>query len=296
MPQTCTVQCSWYLRQKEPANPQSFLTSASSLISELPPSSIAHLPHPPRSLFPLSELFLSPPTLQHPLFPNRSTYPLAHPCTTLSPPPLHPLPPAAPRKSLCPSIPTRISFLKTGKSSSFGYWGWRVGSSRGILDASRQGAKDTGCRTAEDSRARGHEGQAHQKPHPWARVGTSSRAASVVELWEAGEMRQSLSPSPSSHWIKSGRMWPAIFFSALSRLLKFLQQQKYSSTPPYFTWCNTTHNREDHMSSCLFFTWLEWPNNSLRSLKKHFNKYQGLWLEEMGKLSCRKKALRTQVH
>lgn len=166
MPQTCTVQCSWYLRQKEPANPQSFLTSASSLISELPPSSIAHLPHPPRSLFPLSELFLSPPTLQHPLFPNRSTYPLAHPCTTLSPPPLHPLPPAAPRKSLCPSIPTRISFLKTGKSSSFGYWGWRVGSSRGILDASRQGAKDTGCRTAEDSRARGHEGQAHQKPHP----------------------------------------------------------------------------------------------------------------------------------
>lgn len=59
---TYTVQWSWYLRQKAPANPQSFLTSASALVAELPPSSIAHLPHPPHSLFPPSELFLSPST------------------------------------------------------------------------------------------------------------------------------------------------------------------------------------------------------------------------------------------
>lgn len=43
------------------------------------------------------------------------------------------------------------------------------------------------------------------------------------------------------------------------------------------------------MSSCLFFTWIEWPNNSLVSLQKHFNKYHGLCWEEMGKLLWRKK-------
>lgn len=160
---TCTVQCSKFLRQKVPANPQSFLTPASALISELPPSSVTHLPHPPCLLFPPSELFLSPPTLQHPLFPNGSMYPLAHPCMTLPPPALQPLPPASPSKCLCPSIPSRMSFMETGKRSSLSYWQWHVGSSGGTWRRQTvcQGPQ-LNCRTATDSIASWHEVQVHQ--------------------------------------------------------------------------------------------------------------------------------------
>lgn len=207
---------------------------------------------------------------------------------TLPPPPLHPL---HHQGSTCAlSLPPKHPPWRQGKRSHLDY---RSGLIQGKL-----GHKKTGCQghQLQDSIAGAHEVQVHQKPHPWAKVGTSRRALAPLELQEASDRRQSSSQSPSSHWVKSGRIWPAIFFSAASKLLRFLQQQKYSSNPLYFTRCNTTHNTEDHMSSCLFFTWLEWPNNSLRSLQKHFNKYHGLCLEEMGELLCRRKALRIQVH
>lgn len=289
---TYTVQSSRYLRQKSPANPQfpHFCLCSHCWVASLfhrPPATSSSLSSHPVICFCLLQRYSILSSQTVPRTPLRTLARLCHlllstPCLlhhqgspcALPPPPEHP-----------PWKQGKEAILATG-----------VGSSRGNLATSKQGAKDTDCRTAQDSIAGGHEGQVHQEPHPWARVGTSSGAVAPLELREASERRQSSPQSPSSHWINSGRIWPAIFFSAASKPLKFLQQQKYSSNPLYFTWCDATHNTEDHMSSCLFFTWLEWPNNSLGSLQKHFNKYHGLCLEEMGELLCRRKALGIQVH
>lgn len=69
MPGPPSIQYWWYPSQKAPAHPQNF-SRASALISEPPPSPIAHLPHPPHSFLPPGELFLSLPTLQRLFFPN----------------------------------------------------------------------------------------------------------------------------------------------------------------------------------------------------------------------------------
>lgn len=167
----------------------SFFTCASALISEPPPSSIAHLPHPPRSFFPPSELFLSPPTLQHLLFPNHSTSPPREPlhgCVTSSSPS-----PAfrTTERSLSPSTPTWMSSHGDGQKLA-----WAMEGSKWASPGKLNPAERAQCSAVGLSRTPTAGGQEmHQEGHPWARAGTSSGAVTAAELREAGEMRQSSS-------------------------------------------------------------------------------------------------------
>lgn len=160
----------------------SFFTCASALISEPPPFSIAHLPHPPHFFFPPSELFLSPPTLQHLLFPNRSTSPPREPlhgCVTSSSPPsafrtteevpvsFHPYPDVFP--------------WRQGQKSAWATEDSKWASPGKLIPAER--AQSPAAGLPRTPTADGQE--MHQEGHPWARAGTSSGAVTATEIWEA---------------------------------------------------------------------------------------------------------------
>lgn len=197
---TCIVWCSQYLRQKAPTNPQSFLTSDSTFTCELPSSSITHLPHPPQCLFPPSELFRM---LQHPPFPNCSTYALEHPSTTLPPFPFHLLPLQGSSSAL---PPPEMFFMGTEERSSFGCWGWWVGLSRGNLDASRQGPRVPAAGLPGAPEPAGMKCGC-TKSQSELSLGTHS-SRTPRSRWEKWD---SPCQSSLSHWIKSDKMWPAFF-------------------------------------------------------------------------------------
>lgn len=122
-----------------------------------------------------------------------------------------------------------------------------MGLSRGNLDASRQGAKGTSCRTARGSRASGNEVWVHKEP------ATELYPVTAAGLQEAGERNEAVHLNLLQATELRVAGYGLHFFFSSAQVCAATEEQLNPTVSPGVTLDKTS---EDYMSRCLFFSWL----------------------------------------
>lgn len=124
--------------------------------------------------------------------------------------------------------------------------------SRGSLDPSRQGAKGTSCRTARAPEPVGIKCgciKSQAEGCPWA--------VTAVELQEAGERNEAIHPYLlQATELKMAGCGLHCFFLSCFQTAQVPAATQKQLNPLVSPGVTLDKNSEDHVSRCLFFSWL----------------------------------------